>query len=281
VQEAIGRGQSEAQSRTLVQLARTRGFKSINLDLIYGLPLQTEASFAKGIETLLDLRPERIALYSFALVPWKSHQQKRIEEKDLPAPDVKLALFAHALNALTAAGYAQVGMDHFALPTDELAIAQANGRLHRNFQGYTVKPPCDTIGVGISAIGDVQAAYAQNTKSLPAYAKAIAAGAFAVERGIALTPDDVIRRDWITRLMCNFGVDLTAFGSRYKIDPIAYFASEWSELDDFEAEGFLTRAPDRLALTELGRLFVRNVALVFDVHTRRRSGGKRVFSRTV
>jgi len=284
VQEAVNRRQSEAETRELYDYCRSRGFASINLDLIYGLPLQTPESFARSMETVLDLRPDRLAIYSYAFVPWLKAHQKRIEVQDLPAPEVKLRLFCIARSMLLDAGYVAIGMDHFALPGDELVRALERRRLHRNFMGYTVKMGSDMVGVGSSAIGDVQASFAQNTKKLSAYYKAIDAGRFPIERGYLLSRDDEIRREVITRLMCNFHLDRREIEARFDVDFGDYFADELARLGEPEgpvAHGFLDITPDALDVVGQGRLFVRNVCMIFDRYLKAKKDNKMVFSRTV
>jgi oxygen-independent coproporphyrinogen-3 oxidase len=284
VQDAVNRGQTEAQTRELYDYCRRAGFGSINLDLIYGLPLQTPESFARNMDTVLDLRPDRLAVYSYAFIPWIKAHQKGIDRSQLPAPEVKLRLFCIAREMLLQAGYEQIGMDHFALPGDELVQALVQRRLHRNFMGYTVKKGGDMVGVGISAIADVGGCFAQNAKKLSSYYEMLDAGCLPVERGYALDADDQIRREVITRLMCNFFVDRRELERRFGIRFEEYFATELAELT--AASGpveheFLEVAPDHLEVLERGKLFVRNIAMVFDRYLRSKDPGKPVFSRTV
>jgi oxygen-independent coproporphyrinogen III oxidase len=274
VQRAIRREQTFEQTRDLVIAARNLGFRGINLDLIYGLPLQRASSWEDTLQRVLEIRPDRLAVYSFAYLPsLRPHQRKLPIER--PDGIAKLELFRTAYNTLVAAGYRPIGMDHFALPDDELSIAQSSSRLWRNFQGYTVKAATEVIAFGITAISDLQGAYTQNTKSLARYYEAIAAGRFATERGLKLTPDDQRRRALITELMCHFAVDL---GS----DGVNYFNAELEELSQLQDAGLLELNGASLRLTALGRVFVRNVAMVFDAHLRRqRSGAVPTFSLTV
>ena len=284
VQEAVNRNQTEAQTRATHEACRELGFHSINMDLIYGLPLQTPESFARSIEILLSLRPDRVALYSFALVPWIRAQQKAIDPADLPSPEVKLRLFCLARERFLDSGYVAIGMDHFALPEDELAQAVERHRLHRNFMGYTVKMGSDMVGVGTSAIGDVAHSFAQNEKKLSTYYAALDAGRFPVERGYALDRDDRIRQEVITRIMCNFHLDRGEIEREFGIDFGEYFARELSELsaaDGPVAHGFLEIHPDRLEVVGAGRLFVRNICMTFDRYLRDKQLDKPVFSRTI
>ena len=286
VQEAVHRVQSEDETRALFDHARTRGFVSINVDLIYGLPRQTLASFRRSVDTVIEMRPDRVAAYSFAHVPWIRGNQKGIHEDELPAPELKLGLFVAAREQFLAAGYEAIGMDHFALPEDELAAAARARTLHRNFMGYTVRTATDLLGVGVSAIGDVAGAFAQNAKKLPTYYEAIDAGRFPVERGYRLDQDDRLRRHVILQLMCNFHLDFGDVGRRFGLDFGGYFARELEEVRRGPmADGFVEMDGASLTLTPTGKLFARNVSMIFDRHLRDRAQGKGsdspVFSRTV
>jgi len=284
VQSAINRNQTEAETRELYEYCRELGFGSINLDLIYGLPLQNPGTFARSMETVLDLRPDRVAVYSYAFVPWLKAHQKRMDVDALPTPRVKLHLFSIARSRLLTAGYVQIGMDHFALPDDELVRAMNRGKLHRNFMGYTVTMGSDMIGAGTSAIGDVRGALAQNVKKLSSYYRALDAGKFPIERGRERDKDDEIRRDVILQLMCNFTLDRKAIEERFGIDFDRYFADELAELrapDGAVQHDFLRIEPDRLEVVEHGRLFVRNICMVFDRYLRTKRNEAPVFSRTV
>ncbi len=283
VQQAIGRVQSLEQTARLVDHARTRGYRGINVDLIYGLPLQTAASFERTLESVIALRPDRAAVYSFAFVPWVRGTQKGINEADLPPPSAKMELFAIARERFLAAGYEPIGMDHFALPGDELARARCEGRLRRNFQGYAVIPGDDVIAVGISGIGDVRGRYVQNEKKLSNYETAIREGRLPVVRGVHRSVDDDVRRTVIHELMCNFRVDIAHVERRYGINFATYFARDLQLLSAHEAEGMVRVTADRIEATAVGELFVRNLAMCFDRYQRERhdGGGRPVFSRTV
>jgi len=282
VQDAINRYQTYAQTRELHELLRSRGMASINFDFVYGLPHQTPASFRHTIERAVDLRPDRVAVYSYAFVPWIKAHQKQIHREDLPPREVKLELFGIAHELFTAAGYVQIGMDHFALPTDALARAAADRTLRRNFMGYTTQPAQDSIGFGVSAIGELGGAFAQNTKKLTRYEEALAHGLPPIERGFERSPDDIVRRDVIQSLMCNFHLDVRAIERKHDIDFSAYFADALRELDEGPiAHGFVERTPEALEVTEAGRLFVRNVCMAFDAYLRQHEGETQRFSRTV
>jgi oxygen-independent coproporphyrinogen-3 oxidase len=283
VQRAIRRHQSEQETLALYRFARETGFQSINFDLIYGLPLQTPESFRRTLASVVDLRPDRIAIYSYAHVPWIRPNQKAIDPLDLPDAPGKRALLATAVDALTTAGYVSIGIDHFALPGDELAIAARQRRLHRNFMGYTVRPAPDSVGVGVSAIGDVAGAFAQNHKTLARYYEALDSGRFPVERGYALSDDDQLRRYVIAELMCNFHLDAAALRTRFGVDLEDRFAAELERLAQPggpAADGLVRVGRDGLTVTDLGRLFVRNVCMTFDTYLAAHEG-RPTFSRTV
>ena len=282
VQEAVNRIQPEAETRRLFEEARRLGFESINVDLIYGLPLQTRESFGRAVDTVVSMRPDRVAAYSYAHVPWIRGNQKRIDPAMLPTGERKLELFGAVMDRFLAAGYVQIGMDHFALPHDELARASAARRLHRNFMGYTTRPATDMVGLGVSAIGDVAGAFVQNTKKLSTYYAELEAGRFPVERGYLLDPDDRLRRALITELMCNFRIDPHALGSRFGIAFDDYFARELDELSAGPmADGLIARQDGAYEVTAAGRLLVRNIAMIFDRYLRARTTQTPVFSRTI
>ena len=285
VQQAIHRVQSFEQTRDVLVRARAAGFRSINVDLIYGLPLQTADGFQRTLEQVLELRPDRIAAYSFAFVPWIKGHMRTLPAEALPGPQLKLELLARALDTFTGAGYRAIGMDHFALPGDELALAAEQGTLGRNFMGYTVQSARDLVGVGVSAIGEVQGALVQNDKKLVTYERAAAEGRFPIERGYVLDADDLVRREVITSLMCNARLDYGPIERKSGIRFAQYFRAELAELAGPEgpvADGLLVLHPGGLELTDVGKLFVRNVAMVFDRHLRESSaGGANTFSRTV
>lgn len=283
VQEAIARIQSLEQTATLVEHARARGFRGINVDLIYGLPRQTPETFEQTVEAVIGLNVDRLAIYSFAFVPWIRGHQKKLMTDALPSPETKLTLFGLARERLLEAGYEPIGMDHFSRPDDELARAKREGRLRRNFQGYAVIPGDDVLGLGISAIGDVRGAYAQNDKKLSTYRAAISEGRLPIARGVARTPDDELRRDVIHELMCNFRVDTARVAERYAIDFATYFAEDLALLAGYEREGLVRVGDGLIEATPAGELLVRNLAMCFDRYQRAKHAGeaKPVFSRTV
>jgi oxygen-independent coproporphyrinogen-3 oxidase len=285
VQRAVHRIQSYEWTRTMVEQARAEGFGSINIDLIYGLPYQTIEGFRQTLDRVVEIRPDRVAVYSFAFVPWIKAHMKHLPQEAMPDPGLKLELLALSIDAFTRAGYRPIGMDHFALPEDELSRAIEMRTLSRNFMGYTVQSARDMVAVGISAIGDVQGAFVQNVKKLPTYEESIAAGRFPVERGYRLDADDTLRRHVITELMCNFHLDRRDVERRFDISFTNAFATELAELtgpDSASADGLIVVTPDALEVTPLGRRFVRNLCMVFDRHLRQRTAGEKpVFSRTV
>lgn len=286
VQEAVNRIQSFELTRDLIVKARELGFSSINVDLIYGLPHQTLETFKATLDQALTLRPDRVAAYSFAFVPWMKAHMKQIDIDALPTPEVKLSLLAATVDAFLGAGYRQIGMDHFALPTDDMARAVDTHTLHRNFMGYTVKSTSDMVAIGVSAIGDVQGAFVQNTKKLPEYYEAVEAGRFPIERGYELSEDDAIRRYVITELMCNFRLDTGEVEQRFGIDFETYFADELARLAGGDsspvADGLVTVTGGLITVQPTGRMFVRNICMIFDTYLAARTGGpKPVFSRTV
>jgi oxygen-independent coproporphyrinogen-3 oxidase len=281
VQEAVNRIQPFDRTCALVETGRRLGFQSVNIDLIYGLPLQTPATFAKTLEQVVSIRPDRLAVYSYAHVPWLKGQQRRIDEAQLPKPETKLELFVTAHRALAAAGYVSVGMDHFALPEDEMGRALLDGTLWRNFMGYTVKHAPDMVACGVSGIGDVAGAFFQNEKNLAAWQRAVSEGRLPIERGYVLSEDDKLRRHVITSLMCTFRVDVADVERRFGIRFWERFAPERPALEALEGDGFVKVSKERIEVVGLGRLFVRNVCMTFDAFLASKNDGKQRFSRTV
>lgn len=282
VQEAIGRVQPVEVTAATVEEARRLGFRGINIDLIYGLPHQTLASFRAMLDSVIALAPDRLAIYSFAYVPWLKGNQRKLETDVLPDRDTKIGLILEARERLLGAGYRAIGMDHFARPDDELAAALDAGRLQRNFMGYTVHEAADQIAFGVSAIGLVQGAYAQNHKKLSDYYADVEAGRFPVERGYALTADDQLRADVIQSLMCGFAVDRAAIERRHGVDFARYFAAELPQVEVLAAEGLAEMDGAGIRVTPLGELFVRNLAMCFDRYLpATQQSPKPRFSRTI
>ncbi|HMS07154.1 MAG TPA: oxygen-independent coproporphyrinogen III oxidase [Burkholderiaceae bacterium] len=264
VQKAVHRVQPARQVFELVEAARGIGFESINVDLIYGLPMQTPESFTRTLAQVNELRPDRIALYGYAHLPERFKPQRRIHAAELPLAGAKLAMLASALNAFEQGGYVYVGMDHFALPEDPLAVAKRQGRLHRNFQGYSTQPDCDLIALGVSAIGKVGASYSQNAKTLDEYYDLLSHGHLPVVRGLALTRDDIVRRAVIMALMCQGEVQFESINLAHLIDFESYFATELDTLRGMQGEGLVQVSAGAVQVTPLGWYFVRGVAMVFD-----------------
>jgi len=281
VQRAIGRVQSVEHTAELMDAARRLGYGSTNLDLIYGLPYQTPASLARTLAQVLELRPDRLAVYSFAFLPKTHVHQRALPEESIPRGEAKLALLELVREALRNAGYLDVGMDHFASSTDELVRAQQDGRLWRNFMGYTTSRAPDMVGFGVSAIGEVGGAYVQNEKKLSRYEDVVDAGSLPVARGFRLDADDRVRQQLIRDWMCHFRIDKRALEARHGIVFDRYFARELEALVPLAEEGLVRFGPDRIEAGELGRLLPRNVAMVFDRYLQAKAVGPSPFSRTV
>jgi len=264
VQRAVNREQTVEQTLDAIQACRDSGFRSVNVDLIYGLPKQRCEGFARTLDIVTAARPDRIAIYGYAHMPQIFKPQKQIVEAELPAPAEKLALLQLAIERLTEAGYQHIGMDHFALPDDDLSVAQANGTLQRNFMGYTTHAECDLIGMGVSAISHVGDSFSQNPRELPAWEQAIDAGRPPVWRGLELSFDDCVRADVIQQLMCNAAVDIAAIEARHDIVFEAYFGAALAKLAPLIEDGLATRDSTRIAATSRGRLLLRIIAMCFD-----------------
>ena len=264
VQKAVHRVQPAEQVFALVEAARSIGFDSINVDLIYGLPRQTPESFQRTLAQVNQLRPDRIALYAYAHLPERFKPQRRIPQAELPTAGGKVSMLANSLDAFIGAGYVYVGMDHFALPEDALAVAKRQGRLHRNFQGYSTQPDCDLIALGVSAIGKVGATYSQNAKTLDEYCDHIDQGRLPVVRGLALSRDDVVRRAVIMALMCQGELQFESIELAHLIDFRSYFATELDTLQTLQDQGLATVHSTGITVTDRGWFFIRAVAMVFD-----------------
>jgi len=281
VQETIHRVQPYEMTRDLIAAARNLDFQSISIDLIYGLPYQTAATFSKTIDQVLVISPDRIAMFSYAHVPWLKKQQGSFASH-LPEGAEKFQIFRTGLEKFLAGGYLYIGMDHFARPSDELAIAQQNRTLHRNFQGYTTKAGADLYGMGVSAISSVGEAYAQNRREVPAYQTAVSERGLATMRGYRLSADDVIRRAVIGRLLCHTVIPKREVEQEFSIDLDEYFETELAKLEDPAADGLVTLAHGEIRVTPLGRIFIRNVAMVFDRYLHEQQmDQKPLFSKTL
>lgn len=281
VQKAVNRVQPLESTVDLVEALRAEGIRSTNLDLIYGLPLQTPDTFNRTLDTVLDIRPERLALYSYAHLPSLFKGQTRIREEDLPAPETKLELLRNSIERLTGAGYVYIGMDHFALPDDELVRAMEQGTLQRNFQGYSTHAESDLLGFGMSAIGTIGDSYVQNAKSMIQYYHALDSGHLPVSRGLRLTGDDQVRRELIQQIMCRGRVDGAVIGARWNIDFEDYFRSNLAKLRLLEEDGLVERAGPVITVTPAGRLLLRAVAMCFDGRTEHRMPSESSYSRLI
>src|SRR5208282_788805 len=265
VQEAIHRIQPREMTQQAMDWMRELGFGSINLDLIYGLPHQTPESFNETLDTVLEMKPDRLAIFSYAHVPWIKPSQKILEQKILPAPETKLRVLKLVIEKLTANGqYVYIGMDHFAKPDDELAVAQKKKQLQRNFQGYSTRAGADIYAFGMSSISQIPDAYWQNEKELPKWQEAVEVGRVPLQRAYFVTDEDKIRRETIMRVMCDLSLDYVAMSQKFGINFAEHFASELAALAPFEADGLVKRTPSGLEVTDTGRLFIRNIAMCFD-----------------
>ncbi|HEX5277336.1 MAG TPA: oxygen-independent coproporphyrinogen III oxidase [Fluviicoccus sp.] len=280
VQEAVNRIQSVRETFDAVNAARANGFKSINIDLIYGLPFQTVDSFAVTLDKVLELSPDRLSVFNYAHMPHLFKVQKQMDADTLPTPAVKLAILQYVIEKLTAEGYVYIGMDHFAKPDDELALAQEHGTLYRNFQGYSTHAGCDLVAMGITSIGMVDDTYSQNVKSLEEYHALVSEGRLPVYRGLKLSEDDKLRRAVITELICHFSVDMATMGHAWGIDFPTYFAGELAQLQDMAADGLISLNDGRIQVLPRGRLLIRNVCMVFDAYLKG-AETKRRFSRVI
>ena len=264
VQHAVNRIQSVEETRAVVDACRANGFRSVNVDLIYGLPRQSAAGFARTLDIVNDMRPDRVAVYSYAHLPDLFKAQRQIDAADLPDPAAKLGLLQLAIERLGAAGYEYIGMDHFALPDDELSIARRRGGLHRNFMGYTTHADSDLVGLGVSAISHIGDTYSQNPRDVAAWQVALDQGKLPVFRGMRLDPDDQLRADLIQSLMCRGEIPVTALERRHAIDFPEYFADALDRLQPLAEDGLVRFEDTRIEVTSRGRLLLRNIAMCFD-----------------
>jgi len=277
VQQAVHRIQPFEMTKQAVEWMREEGFQSLNIDLIYGLPYQTPVSFARTIDQTLSLKPDRFAVFSYAHVPWLKPAQKIL--KTLPSPETKLELLKLTIEKLTAEGYVYIGMDHFARAGDELAVAQRQKTLQRNFQGYSTRGGADIYAFGMSSISQADGFYWQNQKELPQYCAALDAGQLPLHRGYVMTDEDRLRRTTIMRLMCDLGLDYPAMSKLLGVDFKQHFAKELESLDDLEADGLLVKTPEALVINDMGRLLIRIIAMRFDAYAATRKENR--FSKTI
>jgi oxygen-independent coproporphyrinogen-3 oxidase len=268
VQLAVNRIQAEAQTLAVLEEARALGFRSISMDLIYGLPKQSVSSFARTLDKIIAAAPDRLSVFNYAHLPEMFKTQRQIDAAELPSPATKLDILQLCIERLTAAGYLYIGMDHFARPEDELAVAQRNGTLYRNFQGYSTHSDCDLVGLGVTSIGMVGNTYSQNHKTIPEYSKALEAEKLPLWRGVVLDDDDVLRRAVITQLICHFTLDPRPLEKRFGITFSQYFATELAELAAMAHDGLLRIDDSVISVTPAGKLLVRNICMVFDKYLR-------------
>jgi len=281
VQEAVNRIQDPKATLDMVEDSRKLGFNSVSIDLIYGLPLQTSESFSETIDTVVKAKPDRLAVYNYAHLPHIFRAQRMINSADIPSPETKLELMELTIRKLTESGYVYIGMDHFALPDDELTIAQKEGHLQRNFQGYSTRSQCDLVGLGVSAIGKVGDCYAQNQKDIPSWQSAVADGRLPIWRGVCLTTEDRLRRGIIESIMCHGEVRYEEFESNFEIDFNDHFALELGNLEQLEKDGLLVMEEDGFKSTPAGRLLLRSIAMSFDEYLQPQQSSAPRFSRVI
>ncbi len=279
VQRAVNRLQSLEETRAVIDAARTLQFRSINIDLIYGLPKQTPQAFAQTIEEVINLQPDRLSVFNYAHLPERFMPQRRINPLELPSPADKLRMLEHTIEQLTRAGYRYIGMDHFALPDDELAIAQEESTLQRNFQGYTTHGHCDLIGLGVSAISQIGDLYCQNNSDLTQYQHTLGSGQLATSRGLLCNQDDRIRREVIQQIICNLQLPFASIEHAFNIDFRGYFAPQWPALQRMAADGLIALDAEQLTVLPAGRLLVRSVCMAFDAYLEK--ANRERFSRVI
>lgn len=279
VQKEIHRIQSFELTQNALNLVRSKGIKSVNMDLIYGLPYQNLQSFTQTLEKVMLLNPDRLAIFNYAHVPWLKKNMRKFDENTLPSPDVKLEILEFCEKFLSKNGYKMIGMDHFAKENDELFKALENGTLHRNFQGYTTKGGADLVGVGLTSIGEGQRHYAQNFKDMSSYEAALDRGVLPFERGVVLSDDDELRKVVIMELMANFKLDIKSIEKEFSIDFQEYFKEDLKALEEYK--DFINFDENFIKVNETGVLLIRNIAMCFDAYMKNISEDKKVFSKTV
>ncbi len=279
VQQAVNRIQSFKETRDVILAARKNEFHSISLDLIYGLPLQTVASFNETVDKVLELEPDRLSVFNYAHLPEMFKTQRQINSADLPSAEDKLTILQQVTNKLIDAGYEYIGMDHFAKPTDELAIAQKERKLYRNFQGYSTNSDCDLVALGITSIGKVADSYSQNIKTIKEYTEVINSGKLPIYRGVALTQDDVLRREVINQLICHFELNFKRIENEFDINFVEYFADELKQIKDMQADSLLELSSERILVLPEGKLLIRNICMVFDIYLKKNKEQR--FSKTI
>ena len=281
VQKAVNRIQPVEETKAIIDACRDNQAHSISIDLIYGLPLQTVKSFEQTLKGVIELSPDRLSIFNYAHLPHLFKPQRRIDEKALPPAEDKLLILQHSIQTLTDAGYVYIGMDHFAKPDDELAIAQQQGTLHRNFQGYTTHADCDLVAMGVSAISKVNNAYSQNEKDIEQYYQQIADKHLPIIRGLSSSEDDLVRHHIIQQLSCHFELDILSIEADFKLTFNAYFATELTELAIMANDNLLTLDQQKIKISPTGRLLIRNICMVFDAYQRQQSSPKQQFSKAI
>lgn len=272
VQKAVNRIQPIKDTQAIIDACRENNAHSVSIDLIYGLPLQTVEGFAQTLQTAIEMNPDRMSVFNYAHLPHIFKPQRRINADQLPSSEEKLEILQQSIETLTNAGYEYIGMDHFAKPDDELAIAQAKGSLHRNFQGYTTHAECDLVAMGVSSISSIHNSYSQNEKDIDGYYAAIKADRLPIIRGLALTDDDVLRREIIQQLSCHFKLDFKQIERQFTINFSEYFAIELKDLLPMQDDDLLTLSENNIQVTPRGRILIRNICMVFDLHLRQQKG---------
>lgn len=279
VQKAVNRIQSEAETEEVIVAARDAGFHSVSVDLMYGLPLQSVETFEQTLDKVIAMSPDRLSVFNYAHLPQMFKTQRQINEDELPAPEVKLAILQLSVQRLTDAGYVYIGMDHFAKPEDELALAQENGTLYRNFQGYSTQSECDLIAMGVTSISKIGNSYSQNVKTMAEYEKCIDSGHLPMFRGIGLNNDDVLRRHVITQLICHFSLDKQKVEEEFGINFADYFEIEMQDLQQLQEDGLVELTNNLINVTPAGKFLIRNVCMVFDRYLR--EAGEKRFSKVI
>ncbi|NOY67411.1 MAG: oxygen-independent coproporphyrinogen III oxidase [Gammaproteobacteria bacterium] len=279
VQKAVNRIQTEKETMVVIEAARKQGFKSISLDLIYGLPKQSVSSFAVTLDKIIDARPDRLSVFNYAHLPEMFKPQRRINIEELPSPAEKLDILQFIIKRLADAGYVYIGMDHFSLPDDELAIAQREGSLYRNFQGYSTHADCDLVALGVTGLGQVGDCYSQNVKTLDEYYQIIDSGHLPVFRGVEISADDHLRRHVINRLMCDFALDWKKVSDEFSVNALDYFSSERELLNTMQSDGLLQQDDNQIRVLPAGRLLIRNICMVFDRYLQDQDGQR--FSKVI
>ena len=279
VQQAVNRIQSYKETRDVIIAARKDEFHSISLDLIYGLPFQSVESFSETVDKVLELEPDRLSVFNYAHMPEMFKTQRQINAADLPSAETKLTILQNVTNKLIDAGYEYIGMDHFAKPTDELAIAQKERKLYRNFQGYSTNSDCDLVALGITSIGKVADSYSQNIKTIKEYTEVIESGKLPIFRGVVLTEDDILRREVINQLICHFELNFKEIENTFDINFPEYFSSELKHINEMQADSLLELSHDKILVLPEGKLLIRNICMVFDIYLKKNKEQR--FSKTI